>query len=148
MSFQPGTPNAALHFCAGDVAKWSGIKRCGAAMHGGHYIAYNIHQSVLQQIANHEPKFQELQEIPPMIGLAVGKNAVAYGPNEGVIQGPEVMQAYFRDDLGWASKLYSFFIFIIVVNCCSVLMNTTVCWDWMQLGNRKHETKTKETASS
>ncbi|KAL5090029.1 hypothetical protein Trisim1_004860 [Trichoderma cf. simile WF8] len=118
MSFDPSTPNAASHFCAGDVAKWSGIKRCGAAMHGGHLVANNIHQLVLQQIAQHQPKFQELPEIPPMIGLAVGKNAVAYGPDEGVISGPEVMQAYFRDDLGWG-----------------------ICWDWMQLGGRKLDAK-------
>ncbi|UKZ82206.1 hypothetical protein TrVFT333_009990 [Trichoderma virens FT-333] len=125
MSFEPSTPNAASHFCAGDVAKWSGIKRCGAAMHGGHYVAYNIHQSVLQQLAQHKPKFQELQEIPPMIGLAVGKNAVAYGPDVGVVSGPEVMQAYFRDDLGWG-----------------------ICWDYMQLGSRKEDVKTQETSSS
>ncbi|KAL7948202.1 hypothetical protein V8C42DRAFT_244780 [Trichoderma barbatum] len=118
MSFEPSTPNAASHFCAGDVAKWSGIKRCGAAMHGGHYVAYNIHQSVLQQIAQHKPKFQELQEIPPMIGLAVGKNAVAYGPDVGVVTGPEVMEAYFRDDLGWE-----------------------ICWGYMQLGGRKPDVK-------
>ncbi|PTB61787.1 FAD/NAD(P)-binding domain-containing protein [Trichoderma citrinoviride] len=116
MSFEPNSvPNAASHFCAGDVAKWSGIKRCGAAMHGGHYIAHNIHQSVLrQQDAQHEPRFQHLQEIPPMIGLAVGKNAVAYSPDGGLISGPEVMQAYFRDDLGWA-----------------------ICWEYMQLDGRK-----------
>lgn len=125
MSFESGTPNAASHFCAGDVTKWSGIKRCGAAMHGGHYIAYNIHQSVLKQVVGHQPKFQELQEIPPMIGLAVGKNAVAYGPDVGVITGPEVMEAYFRDDLGWA-----------------------ICWDYMQLGNQTPDVKTLETKSS
>ncbi|RFU79864.1 hypothetical protein TARUN_2353 [Trichoderma arundinaceum] len=125
MSFESSTPNAASHFCAGDVAKWSGIKRCGAAMHGGHFVAYNIHQSVLKQFADHTPKFQELPEIPPMIGLAVGKNAVAYGPDEGVIFGPEVMEAYFRDDLGWG-----------------------ICWDWMQLGGRKPKVKTQETNSS
>ncbi|UKZ71647.1 uncharacterized protein TrAtP1_012598 [Trichoderma atroviride] len=126
MSFESGTPNAASHFCAGDVTKWSGIKRCGAAMHGGHYIAYNIHQSVLKQVvADHQPKFQELQEIPPMIGLAVGKNAVAYGPDVGVVTGPEVMEAYFRDDLGWA-----------------------ICWNYMQLGNQGSDVKTLETKSS
>ncbi|KAL7928673.1 hypothetical protein V8C35DRAFT_317471 [Trichoderma chlorosporum] len=125
MSFEPNTPNAGSHFCAGDVARWSGIKRCGAAMHGGHYVAYNIHQSVLQKIAQHQPKFQELQEIPPMIGLAVGKNAVAYGPEVGVVTGPQVMEAYFRDDLGWG-----------------------ICWDYMQLGGRKADVKTQETNSS
>ncbi|KAL7787099.1 FAD/NAD(P)-binding domain-containing protein [Trichoderma ceciliae] len=125
MSFESSTPNAASHFCAGDVAKWSGIKRCGAAMHGGHYVAHNIHQSVLQQTADHQPKFLELQEIPPMIGLAVGRNAVAYGPDVGVITGPEVMEAYFRDDLGWA-----------------------ICWEYMQLGTQRPKVKTLETSSS
>lgn len=127
MSFEPGTPNAVWHFCAGDVTKWSGIKRCGAAMHGGHYIACNIHQSVLKQaVDHHQPKFQELQEIPPMIGLAVGKNAVAYGPDVGVVTGPAVMEAYFRDDLGWASKLSAqptciFDLLVVLFQC--VLMN-------------------------
>lgn len=126
MSFEPNSvPNASSHFCAGDVAKWSGIKRCGAAMHGGHYIAHNIHQSVLQQQdPRHEPRFQHLQEIPPMIGLAVGKNAVAYSPDGGLSSGPEVMQAYFRDDLGWA-----------------------ICWEYMQLGGRKPEVKLQEAAA-
>ncbi|KAK5988671.1 Oxidoreductase OXR1 [Cladobotryum mycophilum] len=119
LSFAPETPNSSSHFCAGDLAKWSGIKRCGAAMHGGHYIAYNIHQSILQTSAGHEPKFQELQEIPPMIGLAVGNNAVAYGPESGVISGPEVMKAYFRDDLGF-----------------------DICWEYMQLGGKKAKVET------
>jgi len=42
-------------------------------------------------------------EIPPMIGLAVGKKAVASGP-EGTVFGEDVMQSYFRDDLGFTSK--------------------------------------------
>lgn len=40
----------------------------------------------------------------PMIGLAVGKKAVASGP-DGTVSGEETMQAYFRDDLGFASEL-------------------------------------------
>lgn len=39
-----------------------------------------------------------------MIGLAVGKKAVAYGPEVGTVSGEEVMQAYFRDDLGFGSE--------------------------------------------
>lgn len=70
----------------------------------GHYIAHNIHQSVIQERGLKEAKFQELGEIPAMIGLAVGKKAVTSGP-EGTISGEDVMQAYFRDDLGWTSKL-------------------------------------------
>nr|WIL77448.1 ccp10 [Clonostachys rosea] len=111
------TPNAKFHFCGGDAVQWSGIKRCGGAMHMGHYIAHNIHQSVIQERGIKEAKFQELGEIPAMIGLAVGKKTVASGP-EGTVSGEDVMQAYFRDDLGW-----------------------TICWDYMQLGGKKEEKK-------
>lgn len=118
-------------------------------MHGGHYIAYNIHQSVLKQVVDHQPKFQELQEIPPMIGLAVGKNAVAYGPDVGVVTGPEVMEAYFRNDLGWASKLSARLLFFNLSCYFNLLMNgAIVCWDYMQLGNQRPDVKTLETKSS
>jgi hypothetical protein len=87
------------------VASWSGIKRAGGAMHAGHYIAYNIHQTVVkQQQSSHNPKFMELVPVPPMIGLAVGKKAVAYGPTEGVSSGEDVMYAFFKHDLGFESK--------------------------------------------
>lgn len=73
-------------------------------MHHGHYIAQNIHQSIMRDAISHEPKFQELVEAPPMIGLAVGKKAVAYGPEVGTSSGTDVMEAYFRNDLGFGSK--------------------------------------------
>lgn len=98
-------PNASVHFCGGDAAQWSGIKRCGGALHHGNYIAQNIHQMVTSKLVSQEPRFQELQEVPPMIGLAVGKKAVAYGPEMGTISGEDVMQAYFRHDLGFESEL-------------------------------------------
>ncbi|KAI1333568.1 FAD/NAD(P)-binding domain-containing protein [Xylariaceae sp. FL0016] len=93
-------PNAKSHFAVGDLIHWSGIKRCGGAMHEGKYAALNIHQMILQQIQGHEPVFNELNEIPPMIGLAVGKNAISYGP-EGMNHGPQVMWRFFEDDLGF-----------------------------------------------
>ncbi|KAK8929948.1 hypothetical protein H634G_01472 [Metarhizium anisopliae BRIP 53293] len=114
-TFSPGTPNAEFHLCAGDLTKWSGIKRCGWAMHSGHYAAQNIHKFVLKKHVGQEPKFAELQEVPPMIGLAVGKTAVASGP-EGTVFGEDVMQAYFKHDLGF-----------------------TICWDWMGLAGRKED---------
>lgn len=73
-------------------------------MHAGHYMAYNIHQTIMKNIISHEPQFQELREAPPMIGLAVGKSAVASGP-DGTTSGPDVLKAYFRNDLGFTSKL-------------------------------------------
>lgn len=73
-------------------------------MHAGHYMAYNIHQSVRQQLLSDEPKFKELQENLPMIGLAVGKKAVASGAGMETVFGEDVMQAYFGDDLGFKSE--------------------------------------------
>ncbi|EGX90281.1 pyridine nucleotide-disulfide oxidoreductase AMID-like, putative [Cordyceps militaris CM01] len=112
-----GTPNAEYHFCAGDAARWSGIKRCGGAMHGGHYVAHNIHQTILRDRApgGHEAKYSELTEFPAVIGLAVGKKAVASSPDSGTVSGEDVMQAYFRNDLGF-----------------------DICWEYMQLGGQKY----------
>ncbi|KAK2612822.1 hypothetical protein QQS21_001102 [Conoideocrella luteorostrata] len=114
-TFSPGTPNADFHLCAGDLTKWSGIKRCGWALHCGHFAAHNIHQLVLQKYTGQEPKFAEFDEVAPMIGLAIGKTAVASGP-EGTVFGEDIMKAYFKDDLGF-----------------------TICWDWMGLAGRKRE---------
>ena len=72
-------------------------------MHGGHYIAQNIHKIILKQAVGQEPSFMQLQEVPPMIGLAVGNKAVASGP-EGTVYGEETRQTYFKDDLGFTSK--------------------------------------------
>ncbi len=74
-------------------------------MHMGYYVANNIHQIVSQKLAGTEPVFLELAEIPPMIGLAVGKKAVAYWPQDGTTYGEDVMRAFFGDDLGFTSKL-------------------------------------------
>ncbi|KAI9155343.1 Oxidoreductase OXR1 [Paramyrothecium foliicola] len=114
LNFADGTPNASSHYCGGDAAKWSGIKRCGGAMHQGHYIAHNIYQSIMRDTLTHEPTFKQITEVPPMIGLAVGKKAVAYGPEVGTTFGTDVMQTYFRDDLGF-----------------------DIVWEYMQLGGRK-----------
>lgn len=74
-------------------------------MHGGHYAAQNIHKAVTAKaILDYQPEFLQLQRYGPMIGLAVGKKAVASGPDTETISGEEVMKAYFRDDLGLTSK--------------------------------------------
>ncbi|KAI1503318.1 hypothetical protein F5X99DRAFT_417289 [Biscogniauxia marginata] len=100
MQFASEVPNAKSHFAVGDLIYWSGIKRCGAAMHEGKIAGLNIHQIMLEHIQGKKPEFTELSEIPPMIGLAVGKNAVSYG-SEGMNSGPQVMQWFFEDDLGF-----------------------------------------------
>jgi hypothetical protein len=73
-------------------------------MHHANHIAQNIYQSILRDLVGHEAKFVEIEEAPPMIGLAVGKQAVASGPGMGTIFGEEVMELYFGSDLGFTSK--------------------------------------------
>ncbi|TGJ80802.1 hypothetical protein E0Z10_g7969 [Xylaria hypoxylon] len=100
MHFPEGVPNAESHFAAGDMIHWSGIKRCGGALYQGKIASWNIHQTILQQLQGKEPDFLRLGEVPPMIGLAVGKNAISYGA-EGMNYGPQVMHVFFEDDLGF-----------------------------------------------
>lgn len=111
MRFAGDVPNAHVHFGVGDAIKWSGIKRCGAAMHMGYYAAHNIHELILEKLNGTAPKFLELGEVPPMIGLAVGKKAMSYSPGQGVDAGEEVMRVFFGDDLGFG-----------------------ICWRHMRLG--------------
>ncbi|KAF2963397.1 hypothetical protein GQX73_g10177 [Xylaria multiplex] len=100
MHFPAGVPNAESHFAVGDMIHWSGIKRCGGALYQGKIAGWNIHQIMLQQLQDKEPDFLRLGENPPMIGLAVGKNAISYG-QEGMNYGPQVMQLFFEEDLGF-----------------------------------------------
>lgn len=110
LNWEADLPNIDSHFAAGDISKWSGVKRCGAAMHHGHYVAMNIHKRIIEQRTGQCPKFNEMGEVPPMMGLAVGKKAVAYSPGSGTTYGEDVAHAYFRDDLGWGSKfLYLYY---------------------------------------
>jgi len=111
LNVMPEVPNSLHHFAVGDIAKWSGIKRCGAAMHMGQYAAQNIHQLMLAQHQGINPEFMELKEIPPMIGIAIGKQAVAYYPSDGTTYGESVLKTCFGDDLG-----------------------NSICWNYMQLG--------------
>ncbi|KAI1169544.1 hypothetical protein F4777DRAFT_208624 [Nemania sp. FL0916] len=95
-----GVPNADAHFAVGDMIRWSGIRRCGGALYEGKIAALNLHQIILQQLQGREPDFTQLTEFPPMIGLAVGKNGISYGA-DGMKYGPQVMQLFFEDDLGF-----------------------------------------------
>lgn len=114
LQFPADSPNAADHFAIGDLVKWSGIKRCGSAMHMGYFAASNIHQKMTETSTGAKPTFSELDEIPPMIGLAVGKSAVSYWPSSGMSSGEDVMQLFFGDDLGF-----------------------TICWNHLGLGSDK-----------
>lgn len=110
-SFIEGTPNATYHYAAGDIARWPGIKRCGAAMHQGLHTAVNIHQRILSAQTGSAPQLKELDSnVPAMMGLAVGKKAVSYSPQTGAKSGEDVLKMCFGDDLGFTSMspLYFF----------------------------------------
>lgn len=111
LNFKPSTPNHTSHFAVGDIANWPGIKRCGAAMAMGHIAATNVYQQLLKAKFGTEPKFAEFPEVPPMIALAVGKQAVLYGEKEGTTWGEDKMQTMFGSDLGWS-----------------------ICWNYLRLG--------------
>jgi hypothetical protein len=88
-------------------------------MHMGYFAAHNLHQLMMQATAKTEaekapPKFLELDEIPPMIGLAVGKKGVSYWPQGGLSSGEEVMKLFFGDDLGFSSKCPSLIPFPLI----------------------------------
>lgn len=100
--FFPDTvPNADCALAAGDIISWSGIKRCGGAMQQGYFVAVNIHQRMQQERTGKTPEFQKLDEIPPMIGLAVGAHAIAYKNGGTLTWGGDTAQTFFGDDLAF-----------------------------------------------
>ncbi|KAI4764316.1 FAD/NAD(P)-binding domain-containing protein [Aureobasidium sp. EXF-3400] len=111
LRFNSDVPNAKSHFAAGDIASWSGIKRCGGAMHMGHYSAINIHQDMLKHRYGQIPTYKELSEFPNVMGLAVGKKAVVFDSTNGTASGEDLMAGYFGNDLA-----------------------NSICWNYMKLG--------------
>ncbi|KAK4938180.1 hypothetical protein LTR10_021339 [Elasticomyces elasticus] len=106
------SPNSLYHFAVGDMIKWSGIKRCGGAMHMGQYAGHNVHQLMLKQLHGIEPEFLELNEFPPVMGIAIGKQGVAWWREAGTTSGESVLETFFGNDLG-----------------------NTICWNHLQLGH-------------
>lgn len=99
--FLSNGPNHERHFAIGDIARWSGIKRCGGAMAMGHRAAETVHKQILNDRANVGLKIEPWPEMPPMIALAVGKKAVVYDPTAGCRYGEDQMKIFFDDDLGF-----------------------------------------------
>lgn len=112
---------AADHYAAGDVARWSGIKRGGAAMHQGHYAARNIHQKMMAKVYGTTPEFMALEEVQSGMGIALGETAVSYFPSMGLGEGAETRKMFFEDDLGFMSMCLSLSICLSFANCRSLL---------------------------
>jgi len=99
-------PQRPSHFAIGDIARVSGLKRAGAALRMGCVAAINVYAAMLSQegLIN-EPIYNDWPEVPPVIALAVGKQALTYGPGQVTSWGVEVMQQTFGDDLSWSFTL-------------------------------------------
>ncbi|KAJ5998147.1 hypothetical protein N7499_005474 [Penicillium canescens] len=111
LQFSEAIPNAENHWAVGDIAAWEGIKRCGGAMHMGHYAAMNIHRHMTAECTGEKPEFLTLQPFPSVMGLAVGHKAVSYTPSEGTRHGEDLLASLFGKDMG-----------------------NTICWNYMRLG--------------
>lgn len=87
----------------GDLVEWEGIKRCGGAMHMGHYAAMNIHEHMLEECTGQKPNYQTLSPFPAVMGLAIGHKAVSYTPAEGTREGEDLQKSLFGKDMGHTS---------------------------------------------
>ncbi|CAG7920245.1 unnamed protein product [Penicillium olsonii] len=111
LQFSGPIPNPQNHWAVGDLVEWEGIKRCGGAMHMGHYAAMNIHEHMLEECTGQKPSYQTLSPFPAVMGLAIGKKAVSYTPDEGTREGEDLQKSLFGKDMGH-----------------------TICWNYMRLG--------------
>ena len=113
----------------GDLTAWEGIKRCGGAMHMGHYAGMNIYEHMLAECTGQKPNYQTLSAFPSVMGLAIGKNAVSYTPDEGTREGEELQKSMFGKDMGHTST-FSFYHH----HQMDLANDVAVCWNYMRLG--------------
>lgn len=73
-------------------------------MHMGHYAGHNLYEHLMAQSAGSKPDVKNLNPFPNVIGLAVGKKAVSWTPDEGTKHGEELMTSLFGEDMGNSSK--------------------------------------------
>ena len=74
-------------------------------MHMGLLAANNIHQEILvSKGAKEEAEYLTFPEVPPMIALACGKDAISYSVDDGAKVGEDIMDMFFGNDLGFKSK--------------------------------------------
>lgn len=79
-------------------------------MHQGLHTAINIHQQIIAAQNGIKPEFKELDSnVPPVMGLAVGKKAAAYTPDTGTTSGEDVLKMFFGDDMSFTSTSLHFY---------------------------------------
>ncbi|CAK7208826.1 hypothetical protein SBRCBS47491_000235 [Sporothrix bragantina] len=98
--FPTDVPNYDSALAAGDGVQWSGIKRCGRAMHQGYFAAHNCHQRMQELTSGAPAQYQALKEVIPMIAIALGPDALAYADGGELQYGKEIAERFFADDVG------------------------------------------------
>lgn len=122
LTFADASTNVESHFAIGDLVPQKGVKRCGGAMHHGHYAAYNIHQHMLfTRGIIQTPEYLEVAEHGVNIGLAVGKKAIGYSEDTGIMAGEDTLKYLFGDDLGFK-----------------------YCWDYLKLSQEARDEDAEE----
>lgn len=81
-------------------------------MHMGYYAARNAHQRMQELTFGTPPQYQTLREVPPMIAIALGADAVACHSSGGVESGNDVARRFFGDDVGFNSMFPAPFSFL------------------------------------
>lgn len=96
-------------------------------MHMGHYAGVNIHQHILAECGGGKPIFMTLQPFPNVIGLALGKKAATWTPDEGTRYGEDLMTSLFGDDMGNTCMFYP-----LLLHSRLRLTWTPACRDYMK----------------
>ena len=109
MTFPQTHQNSNAHFATGDIAAWGGIKRVGGALIMGQCAAINILKRIVADEQNQlessiQSEKQTLPPFPQMMSLAVGSEAVQFGPDGSVKTGEKIRAMAFGDDLGLSRK--------------------------------------------
>ncbi|KAL1902903.1 hypothetical protein Sste5346_000815 [Sporothrix stenoceras] len=99
--FPREVPNWDCALAGGDIVQWSGIKRCGRAMHHGYFSARNAHERMRELTFGATPQYQILQPVVPMIAIALGPSALAYQTGGDLSYGKDVAERFFNDDVGF-----------------------------------------------
>ncbi|CAK7204525.1 hypothetical protein SEUCBS139899_007283 [Sporothrix eucalyptigena] len=99
--FPTNVPNYDSALAGGDIVQWSGIKRCGRAMHQGYLSAHNCHQRMQELTFGTPAKYQILKEVIPMIAIALGPNALAFATGGELQYGKDIAERFFNDDVGF-----------------------------------------------
>jgi NADH dehydrogenase FAD-containing subunit len=144
LHFPQEVPNHYRHFAAGDIAAWSGIKRCGGAMHMGYYVAENIYMQILQHYtqAPVDSVSQSSDPITPASDAASSESSLSmdsdlemkvpfkrlqeFPPVIGLALGKTAIGYSPTEGMKWGAE--------VLQRMFGDDLGLGICWNYMQLG--------------